>query len=79
MFFDKPHVIITKQRLWWIANISFGVLDLFVRVVQDFPLIKFVDILPNDMKKLGIENEQIKTELTKNEAFAKWITSEDNK
>ncbi len=76
MFFDKPHVIITKQRLWWIANISFGVLDLFVRVVQDFPLIKFVETLPNDMKKLGVENEQVKQELTKNEAFAKWLTKE---
>lgn len=73
LFFDKPHDIITQQRLWWIANISFGLLDLFSKLINDFPLIKLGDDFTTEMQVLGAENERIKQELMNEPRFAKWL------
>ncbi len=73
LFFDKKHKIITEQRLWWIANISLGFLDLFSKVINDFPLVKLIDDFQIRWRDLGIENERIKQKLMKYPEFAKRI------
>jgi hypothetical protein len=60
--FDKDDELITKQRLWWIANISFGLLDLFSKVIHDFPLVKLADDFATRMKESYAENNRIKQE-----------------
>ncbi len=72
LFFDIPDSLISKQRLWWIANVSFGLLDFIAAVAQKYPIIKFTDDFPDKMKKYGIDNETIKKQLMENPRFKRW-------
>lgn len=65
-FFDKPDKLITESQLWWIGNISFGLIDLFSKVIHDFPLVKLNDEVIIKVRELGVENEKIKQGLIKN-------------
>lgn len=62
LFFDKEGILI-NNRLWVIANISCGLLDLFRKVIQEFPLVTLIDNFEPKMRELGTENERIKKEL----------------
>lgn len=67
---DKEHhFIITMQRLWWIGNISFGLLSLFEQVIKKYPLIQLVDDFGQMLAKHGIENDRIKEKLQKHPRF----------
>lgn len=72
-FFDKDDELTTKQRLWVIANISFGLLDLFSKVIPDFPLATLADGFETKKSALYTENDRIKQELMKNPRFSRWL------
>jgi hypothetical protein len=63
LFFDIPDALITKKNLWWIANISFGLLDLLSRVIEKHPLVSLANDFPEKMKRYYGENEKIKEQL----------------
>ena len=73
MFFDNMGKHIIEQRLWWIGNISFGLLDLFKRIIGEYPYAVLMDGFDKELEELGGENETIKKELMKNERFARWL------
>ncbi|MDD5772248.1 MAG: hypothetical protein PHX78_02120 [bacterium] len=64
-FLDEVDILFTKHRLWWIANISYGLLDLFEKVIKDYPIVKLDDGFIRKLEKLYVENEKIKQELIK--------------
>ena len=72
-FFDNQFEHIIKQRLWWIANISFGLLDLFATIIRDYPIVKLVSNFDLEMRTYGIKNHQIELELKNDPRFSKWI------
>lgn len=73
MFFDTQPIHITKQRLWWIANVAIGLIGLFKEVIRQYPLVKLSDCLDKKMRELSAENEEIKNELTKDPRFSRWL------
>ena len=73
LFFDISDSLMTKKNLWWIANISFGLLDFLSRVVQKHPLVSFTSGFPEKMKRYGGENEKIKELLTSHPRFKRWM------
>lgn len=72
-FFDKDDDLMLRQRLWWIANIAIGLLNLFSEVIHDYPLVELVDGFADKMRALAIENERIKKELMQDPRFARWL------
>jgi len=74
LFFDKEDQLMTKQRLWWLANVSFGLLDFFSKVISRYPLVTLARDFPVKMRDLGIQNEKIKSELMNHPRFARWMT-----
>lgn len=69
---DKEHhELMIRQRLWWIGNISFGLLDLFYGAIIKYPLVELVDDFIGKMQELGKENERIKIELKNHSRFSK--------
>lgn len=65
---DDEHSV-TKQRLWWIANIAFGLIDLFSIVAKKCPLIDFVDDFAKRMSEYGSDNRKWKTKLMSDPRF----------
>ena len=72
-FFDKVDPLFTKQGLWWLADVSFGFLNFFFEVNQKYSLITFQHDFPIKMKKYGIKNEEIKSQLMEHSRFKKWM------
>jgi hypothetical protein len=72
LFFDIPDSLISQQRLWWLANVSFGLLDFISAVAKKHPIIKFTVDFPDKMKKYGTDNENLKKQLMENPRFKKW-------
>ena len=60
-----------KQRLWWIGNIAFGLIDLLSKVITDFKVGKVIDNFPQIMTELGSENQSLMEELKRNPRFSK--------
>ena len=71
-FFDKKDDVFTKQRLWWIGNISFGIIDLITKVNRKHSLISTKDI-SNNMLRLMMLNNKLQEELMKLPNFSAHI------
>lgn len=76
LFFDNPDELMTKKNLWWIANISFGLLDFLAKVIQKHPHVSFVDGFHEKMKIYGKENGEIKDQLASHPRFKRWMSKE---
>ena len=72
LFFDIQDTLITKKNLWWIANISYGLLDFLSRVIEKYPHVSLANDFPGKMKRYYGENEKIKEQLTSNPRFEGW-------
>ena len=72
-FFDAHDKLMTKQRLWWIGNVSLGLLDLFAKVIEKHPIVTLVDDLSPKMISLSYENNRILNELKRNPRFSRWM------
>lgn len=71
-FLDKDDELLEKQRLWAIANTTLGLLDLFSKVISDYPKVELVDDFKKNMEELWKANEIIKKELMSHPRFRKW-------
>lgn len=72
-FFDSHDKLMTKQGLWWVGNIAIGVLDLFAKIIAEFPIVTLVDDFPQKMGSLARENNRILNELKSNPRFSRWM------
>jgi len=72
-FFDSHDKLMTKQRLWWVGNIALGILDLFAKIIAEFPIVTLVDDFPQKMGSLYRENNRILNELKSNPRFSRWM------
>ena len=70
-FFDAHDRLMAKQRLWWIGNIALGVLDLFAKLIERFPIVTLVDDFHQKMGTLSKENNRILNELKSNPRFSR--------
>ncbi len=71
-FFDVQDKLMTKQRLWWVGNVSLGILDLFAKIIGEFPIVTLVDDFPKKMHSFSKENTRILNELESNPRFLRW-------
>ncbi|WP_219836077.1 hypothetical protein [Paenibacillus sp. R14(2021)] len=69
--FDPDDPLIIKQRLWWIANISFGLLDMFFRISKNIPIINVNDDFEKTMFEFGRENKRLEEILRSDERLAR--------
>lgn len=72
LFFDVEDNLMDEFNIWWISNITFGLIDLFYRVNTDYPMIKFVDNFCEIMTYHDRDNERIKYILQQHPRFSKW-------
>jgi hypothetical protein len=72
-FFDFHDLLMTKYSLWWIGNVALGLLDLFAKVVERFPIVTLVDDFPQKMGSFSKENNRILNELKNNPRFSRWM------
>ncbi|MEW9702952.1 hypothetical protein [Paenibacillus sp. SI8] len=61
--FDKKEDLFIKQRLWWIGNICFGIMDLFIKVNQKYPIITLINEIDERMISLARYNNKLQEEL----------------
>ncbi|WP_186438576.1 hypothetical protein, partial [Cohnella terricola] len=71
--FDKKEDVFIRQRLWWIGNITFGIIDLIIKVNRKYPLITFRNDINKRMIKLAQRNNFLQEELTNLPNFSKHI------
>ncbi|MBU3915638.1 hypothetical protein KKA14_08905 [bacterium] len=73
LFFDRADKLITQKNLWWIANISFGLLDFLAKVIKEHPHVSFAVGFHEKMKRYGRENGEIKEQLSSHPRFKRWM------
>jgi hypothetical protein len=71
-FFDIEHKEITKQRLWWIADICFGFMDMAAHLNLKYPCFTLKDDFINVMQGYSNHIKTIRDELRYNETFGKY-------
>jgi hypothetical protein len=72
-YFDIQVTHITKAELWFIANVTLCLIDLFSVIIKKQGKIKLVNGIEEKINELGIDNERIKNVMKKDERFAKWL------
>ncbi|HUV49738.1 MAG TPA: hypothetical protein VMW78_01785 [Anaerolineae bacterium] len=73
MFFDYPDKLFVIKNLWWVANVALGMLDLFAKVIRQYPLVTIADDFVQSLENYATENYRILNELKRNPRFAKWL------
>lgn len=68
-FFDKPDPLMTIQGIWYVAHVTFGILDLFAKSAASYPAIKPQSNFLPKLKELFHENMEIKRQLEKHPRF----------
>ncbi len=74
-FFDAHDKLMTKQGLWWVGNVALGILDLFAKVIEKFPIVNLVDDFPQKMGSFSKENNRILSELKSNPRLSRWMNT----
>jgi len=70
-FFDYENAFQVKTDLWYIANVAHGLMDLFYGISEKFKGLKFShDFLPR-IRKLKIDNNSLKQEMTSHPTYKK--------
>lgn len=76
---DKEHqLIMTNQRLWLIANISFGLLNLLYQAIEQYPLVTLIDGFLPKLEQYGSNNALISERLKHHPRFEKIISTLEN-
>ncbi|OMD45083.1 hypothetical protein BSK56_21055 [Paenibacillus borealis] len=70
-FFDVEDDLIIKQRLWWLGNIIFCLLDLYDELSSETKIFNVKKDFYSSMTKLASQNNKILVEIQKNERFKK--------
>jgi hypothetical protein len=68
-FFDKTDDYMIKTDLWFTANMTMGLVDLFYGVNKKHPRIKLVSNFATQLKKLEAENLALKQEMEKHPRY----------
>jgi hypothetical protein len=68
-FFDPEDEYRIKCNLWWIANVAYGLMDLFYGVNRGRDVIKFIPNFPERLKALRSENDLLKAEIAATDRF----------
>jgi len=65
---DIEHTrVMIMQRLWWIGNIAFGIVDLLSKVISDYKAANLIDNFADIMATLGRQNQMLMEELKQNQ------------
>lgn len=71
--FDKEDALITQQRLWWLADLNFDLIDLISRVIIDTRKAMLVSDFIERMKDFYQNNEINKKTLIENPRFSRHL------
>lgn len=71
MIFDQEDTLLVKASLWLLANIAFGLIDLFARVSSKTKNIRLVPDFETKISKYSSATEKIKQELMTHSRFSK--------
>lgn len=73
MIFDKEDTLMVKANLWLVANIAFGLIDLFAKVSEETKIINLIPDFAAKMSEYGKRIENIKQDLVVHPRFSRFL------
>ncbi|MBW4081275.1 hypothetical protein [Paenibacillus sp. S150] len=64
--FDNDSTEMVKERLWWIGNITFCIVDFLRTVIKDYPMVKLYDNFNQELFDISRLNDFLEDQLLKN-------------
>lgn len=68
-YFDKDDEYLVKTDLWFIGNVTMGLLDLFNGVNKNAKHVKLIDGFEKELLELERENQKLKTEMSQHPRY----------
>ena len=67
--FDNDRTEMIKERLWWVGNITFCILDFLRIVIKDHPMVKLHDNFHQELFDISRLNDYLEDQLLKNPVY----------